>query len=139
MKEISKWIIKAYELKEFENKLSQMWMIPSKIVGFVYKEAYFCKELRESFKYIPYTFQYLLDRCNFVGEAIFFNNEIAFHFTHVNKFIWLFNPKYAIIEVCLNDPIPMIISSPHIPFEMILAPRIIEEIELTKKENDDRK
>ena len=132
MKEIPKWIKKGYKIKEIEHKFSQMWIIPPGIIGFVYKKSYFCKELRESFKYIPYTFQYLLDKCNFVGEGIFFNNETAFHFTHINKFIWLFNPKYAVIEVSLDDPVPMIISSPHIPFEMVFGIRIIEEIKLTE-------
>lgn len=125
VKEISEWIKKAYEFKEVEYKGSQFYnSCRLKIVGFVYKGSYCCEELRRAFKYTPYTFQHLLDKCIFEGDLIFFNKEIGFSFSLLSKFIWIFNPKYAIVEVCLNNPIPMIVSAPNIPFEMISSPTI---------------
>ena len=135
MKEISEWIKKTYQFKGIELDFEQMWCCLSQIVGFLYKNSYFCNELRRKWKYTTHTFQYLLDHCKFEGDLILFNSKINFCYSFLKKFIWLFDPKYAIIEVNLDYPSPMIISSPQISFEMLLSARFIEdEIELKEKE-----
>lgn len=126
MKEISKWIKRTYQFEEIDLDFEQVWCCFSKIVGFLYKNSHFCNELRRKGKYTAHTFQYLLNHCKFEGDLILFNNKIHFSYYFLKTFIWLFNPKYAIIEVDLDGTTPMIVSSPHTSFEMLLGARFIE-------------
>lgn len=66
----------------------------------------------------------------FEGDVISFNSKINHSYSLLKRFIWLFNPKYAIIEVDLDNPTPMIISAPNVQFEMLSSSIIInDEIE----------
>lgn len=125
--QIPKWIKEKYTFEEKMVRNTQILYSGSGMVGIVKKNSYFCKELRVEWTYTPFTFQYLLEQCKFEGDLIFFSNEATFYYPHIHTFIWLFNPKYAIIEVNLSEETPLIISSPHIDFELVLAPRISEE------------
>lgn len=126
MEELPTWLKKAYQFEKVNN-YNEMWYNDSRILGFLYKDSHLCNELRRGFGYKAYTFQHILDVSTFNGEHILINNEFVFYYTYLSKFIWLFNPKHAIIEVNLNQKTPLIISAPDIPFEMVLAPIITEE------------
>ncbi len=126
MKEISEWIKNVYGFEEKEIGSGQMWICLGGLMGFPYRDSYFCNELRSKGKYIAHTFRYLLDHCKFEGKLILFNSKIKFSYSLLKMFIWLFNPKDAIIEVDLDEPTPMIISAPNVQFEMLLGAKDIE-------------
>ena len=117
--QIPKWIKRKYKFEERETRNSQMLCGDPALIGILKKKSYFCSELRRDWNYSSYTFQHILDTCRIHGDIVFFNENIAFHFIFLKKFIWLFNPKYAIIEVNLSEETPLIISSPHIDFELV--------------------
>ena len=135
MNEISEWIKSKYGFEERKLDFEQIWTCFSGIVGFLYKNSYFCNELRRKGKYTAHTFQYLSDHCKFEGDLILFNSKINHSYSLLMRFIWLFNPKYAIIEVDLDNPTPMIISAPNVQFEMLLSAIIIDD-EIENKEKD---
>ncbi len=132
MKEISKWIKNVYKFEKRGRGFEQMWCCFSRIVGFFYKDSAFCNGLRREWNYTSHTFQYLLDHYKFKEDLIFFNDKIGFYYPILKVFIWLFDPKRVIIEVNLDEPMPMIVSAPDILFEMFIAPRVIEENEREK-------
>ena len=129
MKEISEWIKKKYKFVKMEGNSEYMWCCCNGIVGFLYKNSYFCNELRKGWNYIPHTFQYFLDHCKFKEDLVFFNDRIVYNYPLLEVFIWMFNPKHVIIEISLDkdEPSPMIFSAPDIPFEMFIAPMLTKE------------
>ena len=95
--------------------------------------------MKTRWKYISFTYQKFIENCIFDSGYIIFNKNNSFEYAYyLSRLIWLFDPKQAIIEICIDEESQMIISNPIYDMVLLMVPlkkpseKELEQMNLTQ-------